>query len=100
MREISGLIPRPGLLSAECQREDYGCCMTRMAKDRGLFPLLTGSWGFIPVLLVKETVPPRYKEDWRSMKDNKDNPSLNQDTIKNIIPKVGTGCEVALILAV
>jgi hypothetical protein len=50
--------------------------VTRMAKDRGLFPPLTGSWGCIPVLLVKETVPQRYKEDWRSMKDNKDNPSF------------------------
>ncbi|KAJ9614646.1 hypothetical protein H2200_002783 [Cladophialophora chaetospira] len=59
--------------------------VTQLAKDRRLRPPLTGSWISIPLLLVKEIVPVRYKDEWRSTEENKDNPGLNRDTVRNII---------------
>jgi acetyl esterase/lipase len=59
--------------------------LTQLAKDRVLNPPLTGSWVSIPLLLVKEIVPLRYTDEWTSMEANKDNESLNRDTIRNII---------------
>ncbi|KIW93509.1 uncharacterized protein Z519_06114 [Cladophialophora bantiana CBS 173.52] len=59
--------------------------LTQLAQDRGLTPPLTGAFVSIPLLLVKEIVPEKYKKEWTSMEDNKNNPSLNRDTIRNII---------------
>lgn len=59
--------------------------LTQLGHDRGLNPPLTGSWLSIPLTLVKEIVPAKYKNDWRSMDENKDNPSLNRDTIRSIV---------------
>lgn len=59
--------------------------LTQLARDRNLQPPLTGSFVSIPLLLVKEIVPTKYKKQWGSMDENKNNPSLNRDAIKNII---------------
>ncbi|OQU98223.1 hypothetical protein CLAIMM_04040 [Cladophialophora immunda] len=59
--------------------------LTQLAQDRGLTPPLTGAFVSIPLLLVKEIVPAKYKKQWTSMEDNKNNPSLNRDTIQSII---------------
>ncbi|OAP55346.1 hypothetical protein AYL99_10319 [Fonsecaea erecta] len=63
--------------------------LTQLAHDRGLTPPLTGAFVSIPLLLVKEIVPAKYKKEWTSMEDNKNNPSLNRDTIQNIIRTLG-----------
>ncbi|KIX05311.1 uncharacterized protein Z518_06183 [Rhinocladiella mackenziei CBS 650.93] len=59
--------------------------LTQLAHDRALDPPLTGSFVSIPLLLVKDIVPAEYKKDWTSMEENKNNPSLNKEAIKNII---------------
>jgi acetyl esterase/lipase len=59
--------------------------VTQLAKDRNLSPALTGSWVCIPLLLVKEIVPPKYECDWRSMEENKNSPGLSREVVHNII---------------
>lgn len=59
--------------------------LTQLATDRNLRPPLTGSFVSIPLLLVKDIVPARYKKEWKSRDVNKNNPSLGRDTVKNII---------------
>lgn len=59
--------------------------LTQLATERSLRPPLTGSFVSIPLLLVKEIVPARYKKEWKSRDQNKNNPSLSWDTVKNII---------------
>lgn len=59
--------------------------LTQLARDRNLQPPLTGSFVSIPLLLAKDIVPSKYKKEWRSLDENKNNPSLSRDTIKSII---------------
>ncbi|EXJ69515.1 uncharacterized protein A1O5_07551 [Cladophialophora psammophila CBS 110553] len=63
--------------------------LTQLAQDRGLTPPLTGAFVSIPLLLVKEIVPEKYKKEWTSMEDSKNNPSLNRNSIRHIIRTLG-----------
>ncbi|KAH0848884.1 hypothetical protein AYO21_09548 [Fonsecaea monophora] len=77
---VVGGVSAGGTMAAVCNQ---------LARDRGLAPPLTGAFVSIPLLLVKEIVPDKYKREWTSMEDNKNNPSLNRDTIQHIIRTLG-----------
>lgn len=59
--------------------------LSQQAHDRNLRPPLTGAFISIPLLLVEEIVPEKYRVQWRSRKENTEDPAVSQESIKNIL---------------
>jgi acetyl esterase/lipase len=59
--------------------------LVQQARDRHLASPLTGAFISIPLLLVEEIVPAKYRKDWTSREENNQDPALNKESLKEII---------------
>lgn len=56
--------------------------LVQHAHEKGLTPPITGTYLAVPMLLVEEIVPERFKRQWTSREENVPFPSVNRSTLK------------------